>query len=129
MERANGEDEEWMCKVKDGRGVEHQFHGVLLGVTYGVKHAYPQVWKRWFDKAKEEKQWKGKMVQLLGPSIEGDDGMVCQVGRAFTYCTEEVLSTTEQEFPCPGRCRQARPGVKFRRCTRWNEKMYYVSRA
>jgi hypothetical protein len=37
---------------EDGKGVECQFYGVLLGVTYGVKHAYLQVWKRWFDKAK-----------------------------------------------------------------------------
>ena len=28
---------------EDGKGVECQFYGVLLGVTYGVKHAYPQV--------------------------------------------------------------------------------------
>jgi hypothetical protein len=41
---------------EDGKGVEYQFYGVLLGVIYGVKHAYLQVWKRWFDKAKGDAQ-------------------------------------------------------------------------
>lgn len=49
---------------EDGKGVECRFYGVLLGVTHGVKHAYPQVWKRWFDKAKDDAQWKGNMVQI-----------------------------------------------------------------
>jgi hypothetical protein len=39
---------------EDRKGVECQFYGVLLGVTYGVKHVYPGVWKRWFDKAKRD---------------------------------------------------------------------------
>jgi hypothetical protein len=75
---------------EDGKGVECQFYGVLLGITYGVKHAYPGVWKRWFDKAKEDTQWKGNMVQFLGSSIEGDKGVGCQVGRAFMYCIKEI---------------------------------------
>jgi superfamily II DNA or RNA helicase len=75
---------------EDGKGVGCQFYGVLLGVTYGVKHAYPEVWKRWSDKAKGDAQWKGNMVEFLGSSIEGDEGLGCQVGQAFMYCTEDI---------------------------------------
>jgi hypothetical protein len=60
---------------EDRKGVECQFYGVLLGVTYGVKHAYPGVWKRWFDKAKGDAQWEGNTVQFLGSLIEGDKGV------------------------------------------------------
>ena len=49
---------------------------------YEVKHAYPQAEQRWFEVAKGDAQWKGKMVHFLG----------CQVGRAFKYCTEEILA-------------------------------------
>lgn len=55
-----------------------------------VKDADPQAWKRWFEGAKGEAQWKGKMVQFLGWSIAGDKGLGCQVGRAFMYCTEDI---------------------------------------
>lgn len=75
---------------EDGKGVGCQFYGVLLGVTYGVKHAYPEVWKRWSDKAKGDAQWRGNMVEFLGSSMEGDEGLGCQVGRAFMYCTEGI---------------------------------------
>jgi hypothetical protein len=75
---------------EDGKGAECQFYGVLLGVVYGVKHAYPEVWKRWFDIAKRDVQWKGNMVEFLGTAMEGDEGLGCQVGRAFMYCTEDI---------------------------------------
>lgn len=66
-----------------------------LSIAYEVKHAYPEVWKtevwkRWFNIAKADARWKGNMVEFLGWSMEGDEGMGCQVGRAFMYCTEEI---------------------------------------
>lgn len=59
-------------------------------MTYEVKHACPEVGKRWSDKAKGDAQWKGNMMQFLESPMEGDEGMGCQVGRAFMYCTEEI---------------------------------------
>ena len=41
---------------KDRKEVEYQFYRVLLGVIYGVKHAYPEAWKRWFDIAQRDVQ-------------------------------------------------------------------------
>jgi len=70
--------------------VGFQFNGVLSRAIYRVKHAYPEIWKRWFKTAKRDGQWKGNMVNYLGSSIEGDEGLGCQVGRAFMYCTEEI---------------------------------------
>lgn len=75
---------------EDRKEVECQYYSVLLGIVYGVKHAYPDVWKRWFDKARGDAQWIGNMVQFWGSPIEGDEGMGCQVGRAFMYCTEDI---------------------------------------
>lgn len=67
-----------------------KFQGVSSGVTHGVKHAYPDVWKRRVDKARGDAQWKGNTVQFLGSSIESDEGVGRQVGRAFIYYTEEI---------------------------------------
>lgn len=75
---------------EERREVECQFYGVLLGVIYGVKHAYPEIWKRWFETAKRDGRWRGNMVEFLGSSLEGDEGLGCQIGRAFMYCTEGI---------------------------------------
>ena len=75
---------------EEKREVECQYYGVLLGVIYGVKHAYPKIWKRWFEAAKRDGRWRGNMVEFLGSSLEGDEGLGCQIGRAFMYCTEGI---------------------------------------
>jgi hypothetical protein len=77
---------------EEKREVECQFYGVLSGVICGVKHAYPEIWKRWFETAKREERWRGNMVEFLGLSLEGDEGLGCQIGRAFIYCTRGDLS-------------------------------------
>jgi superfamily II DNA helicase RecQ len=51
---------------EEGMEVECQFYGLLLGVIYGVKHAYPDIWKRWFEAAKRDGGWRGDMVEFLG---------------------------------------------------------------
>ena len=75
---------------KERREVECQFYRVLLGVIYGVKHACPDIWKRWFKAAKWDRRWRGDMVEFLGSSLEGDEGLGCRIGRAFMYCTEDI---------------------------------------
>lgn len=75
---------------EEKREVECQYYGVLLGVIYGVKHAYPGIWKRWFEAAKRDGRWRGNMIGFLGSSLEGDEGLGCQIGRAFMYCTEGI---------------------------------------
>ena len=71
---------------------EWWIYRVSLGVTYGVKHAYPEVWKRWFETVKRDLQWKGNMVGYSGTLLEGDECLGCRVGRVFMYCTEEILA-------------------------------------
>ena len=36
-----------------------------MGVIYGVKHAYPDIWKRWFGAAKRDGGMKCRMTIIL----------------------------------------------------------------
>lgn len=71
-------------------GTVCQFYGVLIGVVYAAKHAYPDVWKEWEREVQRDPRWKGEMGTYLGLSIQGDEGRGCQIGRAFMWITEEI---------------------------------------
>ena len=70
--------------------MQSSFRGIRLSIAYEVKHAWQGERKRWFDKARGEAQGKGNMVEFLGWSMEGDEGVGCEVGRVFIHCTEEI---------------------------------------
>ena len=67
-----------------------QFYGVLVGVIYGIKYGYPNVWRKWVKIAEREAGWNGSMEGYLGQAIEAEEEYGCQVGRAFVWLTDWV---------------------------------------
>ncbi len=43
--------ERWVSDSVVASGQSCQFYGVLIGVVYGIKHAYLDVWRGWFERA------------------------------------------------------------------------------
>ena len=48
-----------------------QFYGVLIGVVYGVKHAYPEVWKWWFGRREHQVQTREQEMKYFGLIAKG----------------------------------------------------------
>jgi hypothetical protein len=64
-----------------------------LDITHEVKYAYPGVMEEVVRHGEEKHAVEGKHSwNFLGTAMEGDKGLGCQVGRAFKYCTEEILA-------------------------------------
>ena len=85
--------ERWVDGSFTESGRQCQFYGVLIGVVFGIKHAYPAIWQQWWEKGR----WRGvgvesigQQMQQLGVAAQRQAGGGIWLMHAFWEMTEEV---------------------------------------
>jgi hypothetical protein len=79
--------------VKEGEAC--QFFGVLIGVIYGIKHAYPEIWNNWVRRASrqasEQLDNDEAIERFLGKPWNNDGIASNGLLQAFMWMTKEIV--------------------------------------
>lgn len=70
-----------------------QFFGILIGVVYGVKHAHPDIWAEWVQRARRRNVAVDSDAQImshLGSEAKGAGTESVQLLQAFIWMTTRL---------------------------------------